>query len=199
MWSGTTPLIVLAGIALFIAALDTVEPLAQEVDHPSLRDASPLDPAGIHLRHIPSGVLGQLVAAGVAVAVASLPGNGHIPSSVALIGFVPLALGGLAGALVSVLAGPPTTSGGWALAPPEAQGMRLAFRTAWPPTIAVLGVLPLLLGRDAIEHGDPGASGAMPAAMLVIALFGGVCGWVRVRDDLATWFSKQMEQPNAEA
>lgn len=199
MWSGTTPLVVLAGLALFVAALDTVEPLAQEIDHPSLRDASPLDPAGIHVRHIPTGVAGQLVVAAVAVGVASLPGNGEVARPVAIIGLVPLALGGLAGALVSVLSGPPSSSGGWALAPPEAQGIRLAFRTVWPPAIAVLGVLPFLLGRDAIEQGQPGASGAIPAALMVGVLFAGVCAWVRVRDEVAAWFRKQMEQTDAQA
>ena len=91
MWAGTTPLIVLAGLALFVAGLDTVEPLAQEVDHPSRRDASPLEPAAIHLRHLPVGVLGQLAVAAFAVGVASLPGNGHVPLEVVAIGFVPLA------------------------------------------------------------------------------------------------------------
>ena len=134
MWAGTTPLIVLAGLALFVAGLDTVEPLAQEVDHPSRRDASPLEPAG----HPPpprarSACVGQLLVAAVAIGVAGLPGSGHVPLEVALIGLVPLTLGGLAGALVSVLSEPPSSSGSWSLAPPEAQGMRLAFRTAWPP------------------------------------------------------------------
>jgi hypothetical protein len=199
MWAGTTPLVVLAGLALFVAGLDTVEPLAQEVDHPSRRDASPLEPAAIHLRHIPVGALGQLVVAAVAIGVAGLPGNGHVPLEVRLIGLVPLTLGGLAAALVSVLSAPPSTSGGWALAPPEAQGMRLAFRTAWPPAIATFGVVPILLARDAIEVGETGASGAAPTAMLVVALFIAVCGWVRVRDDVATWFQALKETSRAEA
>ena len=77
--------------------------------------------------------------------------------------------------------------------------MRLAFRTAWPPAIAVVGVLPFLLGRHAVEQGDPGAGGALPAAVLVAVLFAGVCGWVRVRDEIAEWFRAQMEQANARA
>jgi hypothetical protein len=199
IWAGTTPLIILAGLALFVAGLDAVEPLAQEVDHPSRRDASPLDPSAIHLRHVPVGVVGQVVVAGVAIAVASVRGDGQVPGEVALIGFIPLALGGLAGALVSVLSTPPSSTGGWALAPPEAQGMRLAFRTAWPPALATFGVLPILLGRDAIQQGDPGAAGAAPAAVLVLMGFVLVCGWVRVRDDVASWFRGQVEQTNAEA
>ncbi|MEQ1786317.1 MAG: hypothetical protein ABL966_04635 [Acidimicrobiales bacterium] len=196
VWSGTTPLIVLAGVAMFIAGLDTVEPLAQEVDHPTRRDSSPLEPSAIHLRHVPTGVVAQLLVAALAVAVAGAPGHGHVPADVGLLGLVPLALGGLGGALVSVLSGPPSAGGGWALVPPEAQGMRLAFRTAWPPAIATFGAVPVLFARDAIEAGRTGASGALPAAMLVVALFTVIGGWVRVRDDIGSWFRQQMEQAN---
>jgi len=113
---------------------------------------------------------------------------------VAVVGLLPLALGGLGGALVSVLSGPPAGGGGWSLAPPEAQGIRLAFRTAWPPAIAVIGVLPVLFARNAIEQGRPGTEGAAPFVTLTIFVFTLVCGWVRVRDDIASWFSQQMEQ-----
>ncbi len=129
------------------------------------------------------------------VAVAS--GGGQVPAAVAAVGLVPLALGGLAGALVSVLSGPPTMSGSWSLAPPEAQGMRLAFRTAWPPAIAIIGVLPVFFARDAIEQGRTGASGAAPVAVLMAVLFTVVCGWVRVRDDIGTWWSEQIERSSA--
>jgi hypothetical protein len=144
-------------------------------------------------------VAGQLVVATVAMVVATLPGDGQVPTSVALVGLLPLALGGLGGALVSVLADPPSSSGGWSLAPPEAQGMRLAFRTAWPPAIAISGVLPVLLGRDALEAGRTGVSGAMPAAVLVAIVFTLVCGWVRVRADVAAWFRAQTESASADA
>ena len=194
IWSGTRPLLVLAGLAMFVAGLDTVEPLAQEVDHPSRRDASPVEAASIHLRHVPVGALAQLLVAAVAMAVAVTPGDGRLPTAVAAVGLVPLALGGLGGALVSVLSGPPTAGGGWSLTPPEAQGIRLAFRTAWPPAIAVLGVLPVLFARNAIEQGRAGTEGAAPFVTLAIFTFTLVCGWVRVRDDIASWFAQQMEQ-----
>ena len=72
---------VVAGIALFIAGLDSVEPLAQEVDHPSRRDATPLEAAEIHVRHIPAAVLAQVLVAAVAVAIAAAPGRGQVPST----------------------------------------------------------------------------------------------------------------------
>ena len=197
-WAGTTPLVLVAGIAMFVAALDTIEPLAQEVDHPSRRDASPMEPAAIHLRHVPMGLVGQLLVAAIAMGVATVSGGGQIPSEVAAIVAVPLALGGVASALVSVLSGPASTSGTWSFAPPEAQGMRLAFRSAWPPVLATLGTLPVLAARAAIENGDPGPPAAMTAGLGIAIVFTLVCGWVRLRDDIGAYFSQAMEQPGAQ-
>ncbi len=192
-WTGTTPLVLLAGLAMFLAGLDAVEPLAQEVDHPSRRDASPLPAAAIHLLHIPVGVLAMLATAGVAGLAAGAPGPGQLPADLAAVLALPLAMGGLGGALVSVLAGPASMSEGWSLAPPEAQGMRLAFRTAWPPGIAIIGAAPVLTARSAVESGRTAFAGAQPLVVVVGVLFTLVCGWVRVRDDVALWWKAQMD------
>ncbi len=191
-WAGTTPLVVLAGIAMFLAGLDAVEPLAQEVDHPSRRDASPMLAAQIHLLHIPVGALGMLIAASIAGLIAGAPGAARLPADLALQLVFPLAMGGLGGAIVSVLAGPVSMSEGWSLAPPEAQGMRLAFRTVWPPGIGVIGATPVLLARSAAEHGRSAVLGAQPMLIGVTVLFVLICGWVRVRDDVAEWWKSQM-------
>lgn len=196
-WAGTTPLLAIAGLAMFIAGLDTVESLAQEVDHPTRRDASPLDASAIHLRHVPMGALGQLLVATVAAGVTLIPGGGRLPADVAALAIAPLALGGLSGALVSVLSAPPSMSGGWSLAPPEAQGMRVAFRTAWPPGMAVLGAVPVLFSRNALEQGSSATAGGLAPAVFVATVFALVCGWIRVRDDIGKWWSSQMEQANA--
>lgn len=192
-WTGTTPLVVLAGVAMFIAGLDAVEPLAQEVDHPSRRDASPLPAAAIHLLHLPMGLLSMLVTAAVAGMAAGAPGPGRLPGALAAFLVVPLAMGGLGGALVSVLAGPVSMSEGWSLAPPEAQGIRLAVRTAWPPAVAVIGAAPVLLARSAVADGRAAVAGAQPLVVASALLFGLICGWVRVRDDIAAWWKAQME------
>jgi hypothetical protein len=193
VWTGTTPLILLAGVAMFLAGLDAVEPLAQEVDHPSRRDASPMEASAIHLQHIPVGVLAMALTAAVGALAAATPGPGQVPGDLAALLAVPLALGGLGGALVSVLASPVSVSEGWSLAPPEAQGMRLAFRTAWPPGVAILGAAPVLLARAALTDGRPALTGAQPGVMGVGLLFALICGWVRVRDDVAAWWKAQME------
>lgn len=197
MWSGTTPLVIVAGMALFIAGLDSVEPLAQEVDHPSRRDSTPLEPAEIHLRHVPVAVLTQLAVAAIALAVAMVPGRAQVPLGAGAVAFLPLALGGLGGALVSVLSSAPSVGGNWSLAPPEAQGLRLAFRTVWPPAIAMLGVTPVIFAQRAQEQGLAPIEGGARIVPLVILVFGLVCGWVRVRDEIGTWWRAQMEVANA--
>jgi hypothetical protein len=75
--------------------------------------------------------------------------------------------------------------------------MRLAFRTAWPPALAVIGTLPVLAARAAHDAGDPAAPATATAALGVAALFVVVCGWVRLRDEIGTWFETQMEQSGA--
>ncbi len=197
IWSGTTPLVIVAGMALFIAGLDSVEPLAQEVDHPSRRDATPLEAGEIHLRHVPVAVLTQLAVAAIALAVAMVPGRAQLPLEAGAVAFVPLALGGLGGALVSVLASAPSVGGNWSLAPPEAQGMRLAFRTVWPPAIAILGVTPVFFAHRAQEQGLAPIAGGVRIVPLVILVFGLICGWVRVRADIGIWWRSQMEMAHA--
>jgi hypothetical protein len=192
-WAGTTPLVVAAGVAMFLAALDAIEPLAQEVDHPTRRDASPFEKGHIHIRHVPVGVVVLALASAVTTVVAAAPGTGHVPAGVAAVLVIPLALGGVGGALVSTLSGPPTVSDAWTLAPPEAQGMRLVVRTAWPPIIAVVGALPLLAARAAERNGDVGSAAASSATIGVVVLFLLVCGWVRMRDRIAEWWRGQME------
>jgi hypothetical protein len=198
VWAGTTPLVVAAGLAMFLAALDAIEPLAQEVDHPTRRDASPFERGHIHIRHVPVGVVVLILASAIAVAVAAAPGTGHLPAAVAGVLVVPLALGGVGGALVSTLSGPPTVSDAWTLAPPEAQGMRLVVRTAWPPVVAVIGALPALAARAAERNGDVASAAALSATVGVVLLFVLICGWVRMRDRIAEWWRGQMDAAYAQ-
>jgi hypothetical protein len=193
-WTGTTPLVVVPGLAMFLAGLDAVEPLAQEIDHPSRRDASPFEAAHIHVRHIPIGVVVLGITAALAAALTAVPGPGQVPGDIAAVLALPLALGGLGGALINLLGGPAGFSEAWTLAPPEAQGMRLAFRTAWPLVVAVAGAAPIVAARVAVDDGNPGPPAALSAAVGVLGVFLLVCAWVRVRDQIAAWWRSQMQQ-----
>jgi hypothetical protein len=146
------------------------------------------------VRHVPVSVFVMVLTAAVAAIAACAGGSSAVPATVAAVLVVPLALGGAGGALVSVLGGSAGFSETWTLAPPEAQGMRIAFRSAWPPAIAILGAAPILAARAAVDDGHPGARAAAAAAGGVLVLFVLVCGWVRLRDRVGDWWKAQMEQ-----
>jgi hypothetical protein len=194
-WAGTTPLVVVSGVALFIAALDAVEPLAQEIDHPSRRDSVPLDDGWVEVRHVPVAVLTMLLVSIVAAITGVLAGPSTAAIPIAAASVIPAALGAVAGAIVSVVAGAPNAGGGdaWSLLPPEVAGMRLAFRTGWPPALAVIGTLPVLAARTAARNAAPAASAALAAGAGVLILFGLVCGWLRMRGRIHAWWRAQME------
>lgn len=195
-WSGAVPLVVGAGMAVFVAGLDAVEPLAQEVDHPTRRDSAPIEAGSLHLRHVPVATLLAIGVAAVAAATSALPGPGEVPAGVAAVLVAPLALGGVAGALVSLLGGEVSVqSDTWNLMPPEVAGMRLAMRTAWPPLLAIAGAVPVLAARAAERNGkiEPAAAAAA-AAVGVAALFALVAAWVRAREQIHRWWRSQMSQ-----
>jgi hypothetical protein len=194
VWSGTTPLLILAGLAMFVAGLDAAEPLAQEVDHPGRSETYPLEEGQLQVRHllVPAIVSVLVAAVGCAVAVAVDPSALAARLAAAMI--LPAGLAAAAGAIVSVVKGAPKPfDDSPVFLPPEVAGMRIAFRAAWPPVIAVLGLLPLLAARRAYETGSDALSVELRAASAVFLLVGLVAGWVLVRQDIKNWWTTQMQ------
>jgi hypothetical protein len=196
-YEGTTPMIVGAGVALFLAGLDAAEPLGQELDHPSLRDSIPVPPGSIHVRHLPAVLAVSWVVAAVGAVAGVLvdPVPGAWPVALAC---VPAAgLGAASGAVVNLVMGAMapagTASSAWNLAPPEAAGVRLVYRTAWPPAIAVAGSSSILAARESLADGRSGTNAALLVGAGLAVLTGLVAGWVRFRDDISAWWATQTE------
>jgi hypothetical protein len=193
-WRGTTPLIVAAGLALYLAALDAVEPLAQELDHPDRRDEYPVEAGLLYLRVLGPSlvVMVGVVAVGVVVA-AGLSGFRALAWEVGAIVALPAAGCALGGAVTSVIQGPPPVASSTdSLLPPEVAGIRAMIRTLWPPVLAAIGVAPLLAGR----HPGPSQSAAAlvaAAAVPVVILVVVVGIWVRQREHIHRWFRVAME------
>ena len=195
-WNGTSPLIAVAGIALYVAALDAVEPLAQEVDHPTLRNSMPSEGGAIELRHVPVAVVAMLVVSLVAFAAAVAAGPSAAAAEIAAACVLPAALGAVGGAAVSVVGGAPSQGGSgdtWTLMPPEVAGLRLAYRTGFPPAMAIMGIAPVLAARTAARNGAPAALVALGAGVGVLVLFVIVCAWVRQRERAHAWWRTQMD------
>lgn len=191
--NGTIPLVIVAGLALYLAALDGVESMAQEADHPGRNEAIPRPIGDLLVRHLGVGALVMtlvaLVGAGVGVAVE--PSLGAL--AVAAIAVPAAALAASGGAALSVLQGIQEPSATWDLIPPEVAGMRSAFRIAGPPVLAVIGCLPVALARSALENdGDP--FGAATTGAIIALIFTALAaGWIHQREQIKAWFRDLQE------
>jgi hypothetical protein len=198
-WNGATPLVIVAGICAFVAALDAIEPLSQEVDHPTFTELAPVDLGDVLVRHLIVSTITMGLAAAVgfgAVAVTEVHGDGWI---VAGITAVAVTLSATAGATVSAVkdlkdGGDASAQQTESLMPPEAAGVRLIFQTIWPPAVATAGFLPLVLARHAEDAGKAVANTAVTWLLGVITLVTLVAGWVRFRQEIHTWFANAQEQ-----
>ncbi len=187
-WAGTTPLVLIAGLALFVAGLDAIEGLAQEVDHPDRRDGFPVPDGYLHLRHLaaPTVVLAVVGLIGLA-AVAAVSGDVVLVASVGLPLLLPGAAAVVGAAAVSTLRLPPDPS----TLMMDSTGTRMLFHHALPPLIATVGPALSLLVRYQIGK-DPGASpvgAAISAAVNATFIVFLVGGWVRHRNGLATYLT----------
>ena len=191
--NGTIPLVIVAGLALYLAALDGVESMAQEADHPGRNEAIPRPIGDLLVRHLGVGALVMTLVAlvGAGVGVAMEPSLGAL--AVAAIAVPAAALAASGGAALSVLQGIQEPSATWDLIPPEVAGMRSAFRIAGPPVLAVIGCLPVALARSALENdGDP--FGAATTGAIIALIFTALAaGWIHQREQIKAWFRDLQE------
>lgn len=196
VWTGTSPLVVLAGVALWVAGLDAVEPMGQEIDHPGRTDAFPFDRGELLVRFLPVVALVSTVVGLLAALVALAPVGNHVPAPVAVLVGVAAGLLAGCGAVISVVQGAPEAVDTLSIMTPEIAGTKTVMRTALPPGLAVLGTLPLLAARAA-ERGvsDPTPLVAAVRATIPLAIVAVlVGGWVRFRDDIRAWIKSAAEQ-----
>jgi hypothetical protein len=181
-------MLLIAGGALYIAGLDVIEGLAQEVDHPDRRDSFPHADGALHLRHLaaPTVVIAVTGLLGLAAAAAVT----RQPDLVFQVG-LPLLLPGAAmavgAAAVSTLRQPPDPT----RLMMDSTGSMLLFHHAFPPALATLGPAALLLVRSSLDHqvnAQP-VGAAMSAALNVSMVAFLVFGWVRHRKGLAGYMA----------
>src|SRR5690606_22354307 len=140
-----------------------------------------------HAMHliVPRGVR---VACALAVAVPlGATMRGGAPPAAALFA-VSVALPSVAGAAGSSRrdSDPGSLASDALLLPPEAMGMRLLYETLWPPALAALGYLPVIMARSAAASGSDPVGAATTATLLVLSGAAAFSWWVRSRDSLKT-------------
>jgi hypothetical protein len=178
---GAPALLIVAGVALYVAALDAAEGLAQEIDHPERPAGYPLPWGTLIIRH--------LVAPACVLAIVELPAlsivvgfGGRVSVlTIAAMLLVPGAIAGAVGAGMALVLGspPPSTYLGFGF--PEIAGFLLAFRIAFPPALMIGAVAPLALGEHAGGH-QPGATDvAFTVVLALMAVCGTVATWLATR------------------
>lgn len=191
-WHGTTPLVIAAGLCGFIAALDVLEPLAQEIDHPLLVDSYPEERGVLFLRHLLPASLVMVFALvpGTIVAII-LEGNLDGTGLVALT-TITSALAAIAGGAVSIVGEAIMSATDEAMMPPEVAGPRVVFKTIWPPLVAVTGFAPVVGAVLSQRAGGDVVRGALLGAGPPVVLCAAVAAWVYYRDEIHKTMSEAM-------
>ncbi|HSS33300.1 MAG TPA: hypothetical protein VLL27_08480 [Solirubrobacterales bacterium] len=158
-WSGAIVAFFLPGPLLFVAALDLVEPLAQEADHPTRLELLPVESSVLIGHHLvaPAMALGGVVAIG-AVAAAVVGGSAATALGVGAAMLVPSALALACCAAFSATRDPYAN----VLSPPE-----VSFALSMVPLLAAAVAigLPLVVAHAAAEHGSAAVGGALKVAI----------------------------------
>ena len=157
--------------------------LAQEVDHPSRTDGFPVIRGAVHVRHLAVSAVVMLVASlvGLSVAFALRPQLSTL--GVGGLTLATVTLGSVAGAAVGTIAGPPDQVSSWAIGAPEIAGMHTIMRLLWPPALATIGFVPVIVAtRLADDHRPTVNSTTAMSAGLVFMLEVGMIAWVYARD-----------------
>jgi hypothetical protein len=173
VWRGTTPLVLVASCALIVAAFDAVEPIGQEVDHPTLLGLLPVPADQVIRRHLAAPVVlmaGVSLIAVVTAIAARAPGD-LVAVLVAMI--VPSAILSLCCAALSVTNNPFA----YVLTPEIGY-----FQTGFPVVLLIIGVSgPVLLARGAARHGSSAVAAALEGEVVVLLICLGVVSWVARR------------------
>lgn len=173
-WRGTPALVLAAAAALLVAALDSVEGLAQDADHPMRRDTLPVPAPHLLVRHLAAPAMVMFTVAAVATGGAAALGGAATVLQVGAVMAVPAALAAVCGAALSIETGP--------VNPLEVEvfaSTRLVVRSVAPAVLAVVGVLPVLAARAAVDAGGSAAGGAASAAVMVLVVVMVAAVWMR--------------------
>jgi hypothetical protein len=180
-WSGVTLLFVLPGLLLMVAALDLVEPLAQETDHPTRRELLPLAAANLIQRHlVPSfAAMAALLLFATLAALALGPSASAAGVGIAML--FPTALVLVCCAALSA------TNDPYAYLLKPALGYA---QSGAPIVIAVIATGgPVLAAREAARHGGSATSAAISLEFFLL-LVGVAMAW---------WLGKRMTDESAVA
>ncbi len=188
VWAGTTPLMVVGGMAGFLVSLDAGEALAEELDHPTILDLAALSRDQVLMLHLVEPLVQVALFAALAVGALALAGATSTGLSVAAATALSTVVCATAGSTISTVKGAPdllSESSNALAVPPEAAGSMLLFRTALPPAVAIAGFLPVVFAHRVLSTGgDPVATAWKVSLILTVLVGSGTFTWLRMRTAL---------------
>jgi hypothetical protein len=191
VWDGTTALIVPAGLALWLAGLDAVEPLAQDFDHPSLVDGLPKEAAVLRLHQMAVPTVVMIVVGLVGCAAALVFGHSRLVVEAGLPTVVPAALAAACAGAVSVVK-PTSGPGVTETLQPELAGVKQFASAARSPVLAMLGGVPLLIARHVHDVDTPVWQATLAACAIPLAGALFALAYLRLRERARAWWERQM-------
>jgi hypothetical protein len=178
-WSGISLLFVVPGALLMVAALDLVEPLAQETDHPTRRELLPVAAATLIQRHLVPSFAAMASVLLIAILAALAFGASATAAGVGAVVLFPTAL-----VLVCCAAFSATNDPYAYILTPQ-----LGYaQSAAPLVIAVLAAgVPVLAAREGARHGGSAVSAAASAEVAMVLVAVAMAWWIgkRMADETA--------------
>jgi hypothetical protein len=179
-WSGATFLILAAGAAFFVAALDANNGLGEEVDHLERPAGYPVRWGTLIVSHLaaPAVVLSIVGLAALVTFVACTTSGAALGTgAVSLVGAVVV---GTVGSAAMVVLGAPAVDGAFALGFPEFAALFVAARQLFPGALVAAAFLPVALaGEGGVKNGS-GAT--VPTFIGIVAVAIGIGSWLRSRE-----------------
>jgi hypothetical protein len=172
-WHGTAPAVLVASLALIVASFDAVEPIGQEVDHPTRLGLLPLPAGDVMRKHLVAPVALMVGVSLFAVAAVIAAGGSAGLVGVVIVMMIPTALLALSCAALSVTNNPFA----YVLTPEIGYA-----QTGLPVLLVILGVgVPFLVARAAERHGSSAVGAAVAPEVVVLLICLGVITWLTRR------------------
>ncbi len=190
-WAGTKLLVVVAGVCLFVAALDATEGLSQDLDHPDRRDSLPIEEGALNLRHLAAPVVVMTLVALVGVAVAAAF-DASLAVRVGPVLALPCAAAAVGAAAVSSVRNRLQPS----VMLTDATGLMTLYYQGLPPALATAGpALALVARARVVDHGAAPAAAAASSAIWVVVLAVLMFGWVHQRAAINEFMGEALRGP----
>ncbi len=184
-WRGTVGFVVVAGLALFLAGMDAIEGLAQEVDHRDRSDLLPIPAGDLAFRHLVVPACALLVVGLVGFGVFALATGTSSALAAGAIVILPTAVGAAVGAGTAVVLGAPSPTLLLEYGFPEFTTLWLVIRLLIGPAIVIAAVVPVAVAQHALADGGSAAGAAFQTLFIPIFVVGIALGWLKSRPMLA--------------